>query len=303
MNATRPYVDRPVPDRDLAASAAAASASLWGLPEPRFLRVGMNALFACGDVVLRVGAATAPAAASHALVDWLLSHGIPTVRPAPGLTCDVDGLAVTGWQLVREARRAVEWSEIGAIVRRVHELALDEVPAAYPVPEPSTFPWWEFDAMLADVADEIDPTALAGLRGTVERHAGWEDRVRRDVVLCHGDVHPGNVLVSSTGPLLVDWDLLCVANPAWDLAVLTVGDRWGRDPAEYDRFVAGYSSQGRDLDDDVNELAHVLGALRNVAATLMRVRAGRTDPAATTEAERRLRFWRGDRDAPSWSAQ
>lgn len=307
MTAVRPYIDRPVPDRDLAVAAAAASAMLWGLPEPRLMRHGMNSLFACGHVVLRVGAATAPAAASHELADWLLSHDIPIVRPAPGLTRDVDGLAVTGWQLVREARRAVDWADIGAIVRRVHALAPDDVPSAYPVPDPSTFPWWQFDALLADAADEIDPAALDGLRRTVERHTGWQDRVRSDVVLCHGDVHPGNVLMSSTGPLLGDWDLLCVANPAWDMAVPTVAERWGRDPAEYGRFRAGYASAGPDADSDtgagVDELAGVLGELRNVASTLMRVVAGRTDPGARVEAERRLRFWRGDPDPPTWRAQ
>jgi hypothetical protein len=43
--------------------------------------------------------------------------------------------------------------------------------------------------------------------------------------------------------------------------------------------------------------------MRNVVATLMRVRAGRTDPAAAAEAQRRLRYWRGDTDAPQWTAQ
>lgn len=299
MTASRPFVDRPVPDRELAARAADASAARWGLPSPRFVRAGMNSLFECGDVVLRVGAATAPASAAHELVDWLRSNGIPTLRPEAGLACDVDGLAVTGWQRVREGRRSVDWSDVGTIVRRVHALPRDEVPSAYPVPDPSRFPWWQFDALLAEVADEIDSAALDGLRGTVDRHAGWQDRVRRDVVLCHGDVHPGNVLMSSTGPLLVDWDLLCSANPAWDMAVLAVGERWGRDPDELHGFLAGYGPTAA----DVIGLAVELGELRNVAATLMRVRAGRTDGAAAVEAERRLRFWRGDPDAPTWRAQ
>jgi aminoglycoside phosphotransferase (APT) family kinase protein len=300
VTAVRPYVDRPVTDRDRAASVAADAAASWGLPEPRFLRLGMNALFACGDVVLRVGSSTAPAAAAHALVSWLLDHDIPTVRPVEGLARDADGFAVTGWAAVREARRAVDWSEIGAIVRRVHALPLDEVPGDYPVPDPTTFPWWQFDALLADVGDDIDPAALAGLRAAVARHGGWRERVRRNTVLCHGDVHPGNVMMSGAGPLLVDWDLLCAASPAWDMAVLTVGERWGRDPAEYDRFRAGY---GPSADGDLDDLAHELGELRNVAATLMRVRAGRTDPAAAAEAAERLRFWRGDPDAPLWQAQ
>jgi hypothetical protein len=35
----------------------------------------------------------------------------------------------------------------------------------------------------------------------------------------------------------------------------------------------------------------------------MRVRAGRTDPVARAEAERRLRYWRGEQDAPVWQSQ
>jgi hypothetical protein len=34
----------------------------------------------------------------------------------------------------------------------------------------------------------------------------------------------------------------------------------------------------------------------------MRLRAGRMDPAARPEAERRLAYWRGDPDAPQWTA-
>lgn len=298
MTAVRPYVDRPVPDRERAESAAAEAAAAWGLTTPRFLRLGMNALFVCGDTVLRVGAATAPATASHELAAWLLANDIPTVHPAEGLACDLDGLAVTGWQLVREARRAVSWEQIGAIVRRVHDLPIDEVPSSYPLPDPTTFPWWQFDAMLDDAA-EIDEVALDGLRSTVDRLAGWPDRVRQGTVLCHGDVHPGNVLVSSTGPLVVDWDLMCLANPAWDMAVLTVGPRWGRDETEYERFRRGYGP----VSDAVLELAADLGRLRNVAATLLRVRAGRSDPVAAEEARRRLRYWRGNPDAPPWRAQ
>jgi hypothetical protein len=38
-------------------------------------------------------------------------------------------------------------------------------------------------------------------------------------------------------------------------------------------------------------------------ATLMRVRAGLSDERAAEEAENRLRWWRGDPDAPCWTPQ
>lgn len=299
MIARRPYVDRPVPDRDLAASVARRAAAGWDLPEPILMRHGMNSLYRCGRVVIRVGAATAPAAAAHALAGWLLAHDVATVAPVDGLAADVDGLAATGWELVRETRRAVDWAEVGALVRRVHGLDPGAVPDGFPVAEPSSFPWWDFDAMLADVGPGIDAAALAGIERAVESHAGWRGAVRRGAVLCHGDVHPGNVLMSARGPLLIDWDLTCVAHPAWDHAMLgTYAGRWGGDDGVRESFVAGYGAPPVDAD-----LTAALGELRNVAATLMRVRAGRDDPAAAAEAERRLRYWRGDPNAPTWQAQ
>ena len=296
--AARPFVDQPVTDRAEAARTAARQAHAWGLDPPVALRHGMNSLFRAGDVVLRVGRASAPAAAAHALARWLLDAGVPTVPPVPGLAADIDGLAVTGWRWVREVRRAIDWRAVGAAVRRVHALPVADVPDGYPVPTPTAFPWWRFDALLDDVADDIDPRALAGLRGAIDRHRGWEHDVRRGPVLCHGDVHPGNVLSSTEGPLLVDWDLAGAAAPAWDHAMLTtLATRWGGDAEVYPAFADGY---GRSF--AIDPLTRTLGELRNVAATLLRIRAGRHDPLAAAEAERRLAYWRGDSDAP-WHAQ
>jgi aminoglycoside phosphotransferase (APT) family kinase protein len=299
VSATRPYVDRPVIDRELANATAARQADAWGLSPPRLLRHGMNSLYASDGIVLRVGAATAPAEVAHRMATWLLEHEIPTVPPRVGLTADVDGLAVTGWTFVRETRQAIDWFAVGEAVRRVHALPLDEAPTGYPIPEPSVFPWWQFDEMLADLGGDLDGAARDGLRNAIERHRGWQERIRVRPVLCHGDVHPGNVMTSGRGPLLIDWDLMCSADPAWDHAMLSVAaDRWGGDPRAYERFAAGYGAPPID-----GRLATALGELRNVAATLMCVRAGRTDPHAAEEAERRLRSWRGDRDAPIWRAR
>lgn len=298
MNADRPFVDRPVVDRKRAAAAADRQAAVWGLGAPVLLRHGMNSLYLADGVVLRVGAATAPAAVSHELVTWLLDAGVPTLAPVPGLVADVEGFAVTGWRYVHGTGEAVDWRAIGGAVRRVHSLDPAAAPPGYPIPEPAVFPWWQFDAMIADVEDDVDDRALEGLRAAIDRHRGWDAAVREGALLCHGDVHPGNVLMTGAGALLVDWDLMCVANPSWDHAMLvTDADRWGGDPGAYPAFAAGY---GRSFADD--PLTVSLGELRNVAATLLRVRAGRHDAAAAAEAERRLAYWRGDSDAP-WRAQ
>ena len=230
----RPFVDQPVGDVHAARALAARVTHSLDLPEPVLLRVGMNALFRAGDVVVRVGRPSAPA----------------------------------------------------------------DLPGGYPVPPPTAFPWWDFEALMADVGDEIDAGARAGLDEAIVRNAEWR-RLDGAHVVCHGDVHPGNVVMTADGPVLIDWDLMCTAPAGWDHAMLlTLAERWGGDPGAYPAFAGGY---GKSMADD--GAARRFAELRNVAATLMRVRAGRTDPLARAEAKRRLRYWRGDPDAPAWRAQ
>ncbi len=299
MEADRPYVDRPVTDLDAAARAARQAAEAWGLTAPNLMRSGMNALFECGSVVLRVGNATAAASLSHDLVTMLLEQGLPTVPPVSGLAGTFDDRTVSAWRRVAPRSDAVDWTVVGASVRRLHELPLSLVPDGYPVPDPTGFPWWGFHGLLRELGAELDPAARTGLERAVDEHLPLLASIPRGAVLCHGDVHPGNVLVADTGPLLIDWDLLCVANPAWDHAMLTTyAERWGGPAGTYEAFAEGY---GRSFADD--PLTRAVGVLRNVAATLLRVRACLTQPAARDEAERRLRFWRGDPDAPLWCAQ
>jgi aminoglycoside phosphotransferase (APT) family kinase protein len=299
VTATRPFVDEPVVDLEHAASVAAEAAAAWGLPAPELLRRGMNAIYACGDVVVRVGRASAPAALSHDLVTTLLGRGIATVSPIPGLAEDRRGFAVTAWRRVVPVDRPIDWEAVGATVAAVHAVDRSDLPCGYPLPDPTAFPWWDFDAVLEETAAHIDARALAAIRRVVEEGRWWTEGVGVGATVCHGDVHPGNVLVADDGPLLIDWDLMCVAAPAWDHAMLTTySARWGGPPGVYEAFAAGY---GTSFEDD--ELTQTIAKLRNVAATLMRVRAGLRDPAAAAEARRRLRFWAGDPDAPVWRAQ
>jgi hypothetical protein len=99
--------------------------------------------------------------------------------------------------------------------------------------------------------------------------------------------------------VLLDWDLLCRAPWGWDHApLLTWASRWGGDPAVLRSFEAGYERSAAG-----DAFAVAVAELRLVAATLLRLRAGRHDPAARAEAERRLRWWRGEAHAPPWRAQ
>ena len=295
--AARAYVDEPVADLDAADRAARHAATRWGLSEPRLLRAGMNAIFEAGGVVLRVSTPTVDARASLALLGHLARCDVRVPTAVRDEVVTLDGLSVTGWQLIEPVATPIDWHGVGSMLRTVHGLDPAEIPVSLTLPRPSSFPWWDVDTLLVRVGRVIDDPARHGLLPTIERHRGWQGF--DGAVVCHGDVHPGIVMMTAGGPVLIDWDLLCWAPPGWDHGpMITWARRWGGDRGDYEAFAAGY---GRSLAHDEATLA--FAELRLVAATLLRLAAAQRDPSAMPEARRRLAYWRGDPDAPMWAAQ
>jgi aminoglycoside phosphotransferase (APT) family kinase protein len=297
---TRAYVDRRVSDLAGAERAAQHAAMQWRLASPVLVRQGMNAIFRCGDTVLRVATPNGPGQASVDLAGLLADEGIDVVRSTRGEAIEIDGFVVTAWPFVASTGAPIDWFEVGATVRRVHDVASSSLPDTLPQPMPTAFPWWNHEALLAEVGAHLDDAAEAGIRAAVERHRGWDDFVGSDgLVVNHGDVHPGNVIMGVDGPVLIDWDLLCRAPQGWDhAALMTWSERWGGSPDVYGDFAAGYGWSARG-----DREAEAFAELRLVSATLMRWKVALVDPSARPEAERRLAYWRGDADAPVWQAQ
>jgi hypothetical protein len=257
----------------------------------------MNAIFLTDEHALRVGTPNFDAGSSLELAWFLASNGLRVPRPARDEFVTVGDLTVTCWERVRSTGDPIEWGTIGAMVRTLHSIEPSSLPASVPLPTPDVLPWWDFESMLARVDTTLDSAARRGLEAAIERNRGWEQLTGS--VVCHGDVHSGNVVMTSGGAVLLDWDLLCWAPPGWDHApMLTWEQRWGGAHGAYEAFAAGY---GVSLARDPAALAYA--ELRLVAATLLRLVAATTDPAARPEVERRLLYWRGARAAPMWTAQ
>ena len=288
------------PPGDLAAAlrAARAAARHWFLSEPELLRSGMNAIYTTGpDTVLRVSRPTSDPAGMLFLTELLGEHGVRVPRLARSEVVEHEEFAVFAFERIHSVG-PTDWRQVGQMVGRVHHLSREAVGSMYPLPSCRVFPWWQFDELLGEVGDALDARAAAGIRDSIERNRNWDAHHSAEVV-CHGDVHPGNVVQGVDGPVLLDWDLMCVGPPAWDHApMMTWAERWGGEPGQYEAYAEGY---GRSLRAD--PVAVAIAELRLVAATLMRVRAGFTNPAARLEAERRLRYWRGEVDPPTWTAQ
>ncbi len=294
----QPFVVAPPGDPGAVRHLADVAAAAWQLPTPVLLRTGMNSLFAAGDeVVLRIGRPTADPGAALWLGEHLRANGIRSPRFVRDDVV-VDGNGLAAFAIARETSvGAIDWHAVGALVSLVHGLDRDMIAAHHPLPSCRAFPWWDFEVLLAQTTDLLDERARDGIVHAIERHGHWWQR-SASYVVCHGDVHPGNVIQTADGPALLDWDLLCLGPHAWDHApMMTMAERWGGAPGEYEAFAetCGGSLRGDGVAESIAEL-------RLVAATLMRVRAGRHDADAAAEAERRLRWWRGDLDAPPWRA-
>ena len=262
--------------------------------------MGMNGIFSAGDgVLLRVSRPTAPPEQAVWLAELLTSLGlrVPTyLCSEPFVT---DDHAVFAISAVAECG-SVDWRAVGEMIARLHTIAPSTIAAGYPLPFCGDFPWWNFAALLGEVGADLDGGSHASIEMAIERSLPLLEAQRSAApIVCHGDVHPGNVIQSADGPVLLDWDLVCRGPAAWDHApLMTWTQRWGGEPEIYETFASGY---GRSFRGD--PVAEAIAELRLVAATLMRVRAARTSPSAAAEAELRLCYWRGEAGAPQWNAQ
>ncbi|MEZ0446351.1 phosphotransferase [Cellulomonas sp. ICMP 17802] len=164
---------------------------------------------------------------------------------------DRDGrrLSVAGWVA---GRSGVDWEGVGDLLRRLHAVPVDAGP---------TLPADDGARRAVDAVALVE-SRLATADDPVGREAAehWRaigPRVSAAValaeahppvavpVICHGDPHLGNVVLSAEGPVLVDWDDAVVAAPERDLALLLGGmGRFGaRTDRERGRLLDGYGSQ------------------------------------------------------------
>lgn len=291
-----PFVAEPVGDRECE-SLALTMARRLGSTTPVRYRQAMNTIYICDDAVIRIGRTTAPPETGLALAEVLYAAGITVARPLLDTAIVRDGLSATAWQRLRPSGAAVDWTRIGEMIATLHDLDPGRIPHGYPLSSPAVFGWWDIGTLLDQVTDRLDDRALQGLMQTVERTRHWRAHLEIAPVVCHGDLHPGNVMQTATGPAILDWDLLCRAPRGWDHAPLRHwGSVWAGDSSVRGAFAAGY---GGEPDDD--GFSESVADLRLAVATVML--AGANDHEAGPELQRRLRYWRREPDAPRWQAR
>ncbi|QCX79790.1 Phosphotransferase enzyme family protein [Streptomyces sp. YIM 121038] len=205
------------------------------------LALGENAVFAVGDLVVKVGRAAPElldrARRELAVGGWLRDAGVPAVRPAEDAPRLVEGHPVTVWHRLPAAVRAARPGDLAALLRLVHAL---------PAP-PFELPRRELlggvERWLRLAGDAIDPADADYLRerrdGFAAAAAALVPRLAPGPV--HGDALPRNVLVGPEGPVLVDLETFSSDLREHDLVVMALSrDRYGLGDEAYDEFTREY---------------------------------------------------------------
>lgn len=252
------------------------------------LALGENAVFAAGDLVIKVGRdATghpelrARAEREVALADWLAASGVPAVRAAERGARLVEGHPVTLWHRLPDAVRPAEPRDLAPLLTLVHAL---------PAPMDFTLPRRELlggvERWLTLAGDAIDPADADYLR---ERRDGFAAAAAALVPHLapgpiHGDALPRNVHVGPDGPVLVDLETFSADLREHDLVVLALSrDRYGLDPAAYDAFTAAYGWDVREW-----EGCAVLRGARETASCAWVSQHAPANPKALAEFRRRV---------------
>lgn len=201
----------------------------------RLLKFTNNAVFALPSsrLVVRIAGSAAVGQSAHKVVEvarWLESHDMPTVRLATDLPqpIQVQGHAVSIWQLVHDTGRSATGRDIGHILRRFHSL---------PDPPPDLPSW----STLGLIRSRLETTGVL----TKNEHAFLSDTADNiaanlediDYFLepgpIHGDPFIGNLIPGRDGPILCDFDSTCIGPREWDLTPAAVGRLRFRYPVDY----------------------------------------------------------------------
>ncbi|MFG3288817.1 phosphotransferase [Streptomyces sp. NPDC048179] len=278
--------------RDVLAAAdvlpgAAAGASL--------LALGENAVFAAGDLVVKVGRDAElldRARRELEIAGWLAEADVPAVRAAEPKARLVEGHPVTVWHRLPDPVRRAEPRDLAELLRIVH--ALPSPPFALPPRELLG----GVERWLRLAGDAIDPADAAYLRerrdGFAAAAAALTPRLTPGPI--HGDALPRNVHVGPEGPVLVDLETFSSDLREHDLVVMALSrDRYGLPAEAYDSFTETYGWDVREW-----EGCGVLRGARETASCAWVAQHAPSNPKALTEFERRVASLREGDESVRW---
>ncbi|WP_129305909.1 aminoglycoside phosphotransferase family protein [Streptomyces sp. L2] len=278
--------------RDVLAAAKVLPGPAGGA---RLLALGENAVFAAGDLVVKVGRDAELLDRARRELDiagWLAGAGVPAVRAAGPEPLLVAGHPVTVWHRLPDPVRPAGPRDLAELLRVVHAL---------PAP-PFTLPPRDLlggvERWLRLAGDAIDAEDAACLRarrdGFAAAAAALTPRLTPGPI--HGDALPRNVHVGPDGPVLVDLETFSADLREHDLVVMALSrDRYGLPADAYDAFTGAYGWDVRDW-----EGCAVLRGARETASCAWVAQHAPANPAALTEFRRRVDSLRSGDETVRW---
>jgi hypothetical protein len=269
------------------------------LPGPardaRLLALGENAVFASGDLVVKVGRDAElldRARRELAIAGWLEEAGVPAVRAAEPEPLLVEGHPVTVWHRLPDSVRPAEPRDLAALLRIVHALP------SPPVDLPPRDLLGGVERWLRLAGEAIDPADAAYLRerrdGFAAAAAALTPHLPRGPI--HGDALPRNVHIGPDGPVLVDLETFSADLREHDLVVMALSrDRYGLPAEAYDSFTAAYGWDVREW-----EGCAVLRGARETASCAWVAQHAPANPKARAEFERRVASLRDGDPTVRW---
>ncbi|MBL1103640.1 aminoglycoside phosphotransferase family protein [Streptomyces sp. 5-8] len=269
------------------------------LPDPageaRLLALGENAVFAAGDLVVKVGRDAellARAERELTVAGWLAEMEVPAVRAAEPKPRLVEGHPVTVWHRLPDPVRPAEPRDLARLLRIVH--ALPSPPFALPPRELLG----GVERWLRLAGDAIDPADAAYLRERRDGFAAQAAALRPHLTPgpIHGDALPRNVHIGPDGPVLVDLETFSADLREHDLVVMALSrDRYGLPDEAYASFTEAYGWDVRAW-----EGCGVLRGARETASCAWVAQHAPGNPKALAEFRRRVASLRDGDEAVRW---
>lgn len=274
---------------------AAAGVLPGATREARLLALGENAVFAAGDLVVKVGRDAELLDRARRELDialWLAESSVPAVRAAEPEPLLVDGHPVTVWHRLPDAVRPAEPRDLAELLRVVHALPAP----SFDLPPRDLLGGVERWLRLA--GDAIAPADAAYLRerrdGFAAQAAALTPHLPPGPI--HGDALPRNVHVGPEGPVLVDLETVSADLREHDLVVMALShDRYGLPDEAYDSFTEAYGWDVREW-----EGCSVLRGARETASCAWVAQHAPSNPKALAEFERRVASLREGDGAVRW---
>ncbi|MFJ1653877.1 phosphotransferase enzyme family protein [Streptomyces sp. NPDC088337] len=263
--------------------------------DARLLALGENAVFAAGDLVVKVGRDAElwdRARRELRIAMWLAEAGVPAVRAAAEEAILVEGHPVTVWHRLPDPVRPAGPADLAELLRLVHALPAPE----FELPPRELLGGVERWLRLA--GDAISPADAAYLRerrdGFAAAAAALTPHLPPGPI--HGDALPRNVHIGPDGPVLVDLETFSADLREHDLVVMALSrDRYGLPADAYDAFTRTYGWDVREW-----EGCPVLRGARETASCAWVAQHAPTNPRALAEFERRVASLRDGDTTVRW---